>query len=292
MRIEHLREFLELAKCRSFSEAARRLFISTSALSRHISDMEEELGQPLVLRANNGASLTKAGEIAFEECARVVADYDRMAERLERSRMGAEGRLRIAFPYLSAYKYLEPFLAKFEKKHPWVLVEAVPATSSEVGVSVAGKKADIGIDIRYMLVDDIDDHLTFVAMGKEPFSVCVSRDDALATRGSVNLTDLNGRLVVLASEFKSYSRFVEHLLSVSGVIPERFLYAESAPMVDRIVRHRHAVALRNEFLSREPSPDVVYVPLEDCAACADVGLLYRNDNDNPCISLFVEAVLD
>ncbi|VUX15208.1 Hca operon transcriptional activator [Streptococcus pasteurianus] len=57
MDLEHLYEFAVLAESKNFSEAAEKLFISQSALSKHIKSLEQELGVPLFNRENRSATL-------------------------------------------------------------------------------------------------------------------------------------------------------------------------------------------------------------------------------------------
>ncbi|MEA4947708.1 MAG: LysR family transcriptional regulator [Oscillospiraceae bacterium] len=64
MELEKIRIFLAVADTRSFSEAARRLYISHSTTSRAVSALEEELGVRLIDREENRVvGLTAAGEL-------------------------------------------------------------------------------------------------------------------------------------------------------------------------------------------------------------------------------------
>lgn len=62
MELEQLRIFLAVAEARSFSGAARRLFVSHSTTSRTVAALEEELGVRLLERDRHSVSLTPAGE--------------------------------------------------------------------------------------------------------------------------------------------------------------------------------------------------------------------------------------
>ena len=62
MTIQNLRYIIEIASTRSFSQAARNLFISQSALSSSVKDTEQELGIEIFQRSNRGVSLTPDGE--------------------------------------------------------------------------------------------------------------------------------------------------------------------------------------------------------------------------------------
>ena len=67
MELEQLRIFISVAENRSFSQAARKLYISHSTTSRAVSALEDELGVRLFERDNRIFSLTKQGELLLQE---------------------------------------------------------------------------------------------------------------------------------------------------------------------------------------------------------------------------------
>ena len=62
MELEQLRAFLEVARTKSFTAAAHRMFVSHSTVSRAVSSLEAELGASLIERGNRVFGLTEAGE--------------------------------------------------------------------------------------------------------------------------------------------------------------------------------------------------------------------------------------
>lgn len=84
MEPERLRIFLAVARYGSFSEAARRLYISHSTVSRAVAALEEELGLPLVERSNRVQGLTKAGRALAAEAERLLAQIEEAAERVRK----------------------------------------------------------------------------------------------------------------------------------------------------------------------------------------------------------------
>lgn len=78
MNIEHGREFLKLAQCLNFTEAANSLNITQPALSKHLAALERELGVRLVERTRKNIQLTEEGRMCFETCAIIVSQYDKM----------------------------------------------------------------------------------------------------------------------------------------------------------------------------------------------------------------------
>ena len=80
MELEQLRAFLEVAKCKSFSAAAHRMFVSHSTVSREVSALEAELGVSLFDRGNRVIGLTEAGEklrVRAQELVALADDIER-----------------------------------------------------------------------------------------------------------------------------------------------------------------------------------------------------------------------
>lgn len=77
MDINHGREFIELARCLNFTEAASNLNMTQPALSKHILALEKEFGTELLDRSRKGVQLTEAGRILFENASTMVDAYDK-----------------------------------------------------------------------------------------------------------------------------------------------------------------------------------------------------------------------
>jgi DNA-binding transcriptional LysR family regulator len=71
METEHLREFVTLAKYGSFTNAARELHLTQSALSKHIAALEREFDADLFVRDRGGAKLTRAGATLLEKALQI-----------------------------------------------------------------------------------------------------------------------------------------------------------------------------------------------------------------------------
>ena len=90
MELEQLRIFAAVAKYKSFSEAARRLYISHSTTSRAVSALEKELGLSLMERDNHVIDLTAAGKVLLEEAARLLEMEQTAAERVKAAGRASE----------------------------------------------------------------------------------------------------------------------------------------------------------------------------------------------------------
>lgn len=76
MDIEHFREFVAIGGSPSIQSAARKLFMAPSTLSKHLLQMEEEVGLPLAIRDASSMKLTAAGTRFLENAIAIVTLYD------------------------------------------------------------------------------------------------------------------------------------------------------------------------------------------------------------------------
>lgn len=91
MKIDQLRQLLEIAKTKSINQAAMNLYISQPNLSMSMRKLEDELGYPLFIRNNRGIELTVKGEQFLHSAESVLLQFDRLKEdTLESSSESAE----------------------------------------------------------------------------------------------------------------------------------------------------------------------------------------------------------
>ncbi|MGH7788693.1 MAG: LysR family transcriptional regulator [Candidatus Binatia bacterium] len=115
--------FASVAAAQSFSAAARELGLSKSAVSKHISQLEERLGARLLQRTTRRLSLTEAGTALYAHCRR-IADELAAAEAAIGSLSGApRGTLRVSAPMSFGERYLAPLLPAFLARHADLRVE-------------------------------------------------------------------------------------------------------------------------------------------------------------------------
>lgn len=110
--------FVRAAETRSFSETARQLRMTPSAVSRSIARLERELDVRLMLRSTHTVSLTEAGELFFERASRMVRDFDEAKEAVEHGQRGPRGTLRVDAPLGLGRLVIGPKLPRFLARYP------------------------------------------------------------------------------------------------------------------------------------------------------------------------------
>lgn len=120
-----MRTFVSVAEGEGFAEAARRLRISPSTVSRAIAALEEELGVTLLSRTTRVVRLTERGALYLEHCRRILEEVA-AAERLVRGESAEpRGRLTITAPVCFGRLAVLPVVRRLLRDHPALSVRMV-----------------------------------------------------------------------------------------------------------------------------------------------------------------------
>jgi DNA-binding transcriptional LysR family regulator len=125
--LDLLEGFEAAARHLSFTKAGEELFLTQSAVSRQIKDLEEQLGVPLFERRHRTLALTEAGQQFYAATAQVLTTMRSATERL-RSASGRKRPLSVTTTHSFAALWLIPRLAGFTRAHPGVDVRITADT--------------------------------------------------------------------------------------------------------------------------------------------------------------------
>lgn len=122
MTVERLIEFRMLAQTLHYGRAAKKLYLSQSVLSRHIQDMEKELGVQLFRRGPHGVALTPAGSYLYRESLMYIQNVDRATARANSAGVGLAGSVRYGCLRASNCNSVIQFLKSFSETYPNILL--------------------------------------------------------------------------------------------------------------------------------------------------------------------------
>ncbi|EWY39798.1 LysR family transcriptional regulator [Skermanella stibiiresistens SB22] len=122
-RLDDMVLFIRVVEARSFTQAADRLSLSKSAVSRRVSDLENRLGARLLNRTTRSLSLTEVGRAFYDRCARIVADVEEAERSVADLHALPRGTLRINAPMSFGMMHIAPAIAEFLRRHPAVEID-------------------------------------------------------------------------------------------------------------------------------------------------------------------------
>lgn len=132
--------FVRVAKAGSFAGGARDLGISRAMATKHIMQLESNLGTRLFNRTTRSLSLTEVGSQYLERCQQVLGDVEEMEAAVTHLQTEPRGVLKISAPPVIGATHISRALAEFLKIHPDLNVDMILQGSP-------GDLIDEGIDL-------------------------------------------------------------------------------------------------------------------------------------------------
>lgn len=145
-RLNGMRVFAQVVETKSFSAAAERLGMSKSLASRHVSALERSLSVKLLNRSTRKLSLTEAGAVFYEHCARIVREEKLAVEHLTQSQSEPAGVVRVTATPAFAVRHVLPALTEFHHKYPKIRVQL---SCSNRTVELSDGEFDLGVRVSF-----------------------------------------------------------------------------------------------------------------------------------------------
>ena len=245
-----LRSLIAVADAGTITEAAERINISQSALSRRLQQIESDLGADLLLRGRYGVELTELGRQTVERGRGIVARYDELRLNISEHLDLHRGTVRVGGGATVTSFVFPGAIAEFQSRHAGVRFYVKESGSREIASDVAAGDLELGVvtlpvpgrdlDTARLVVDDI---------------ALVARADHELAIGPVRVRDLEGRPFVSFEPGSAIRQIIDSTLRVAGVQVDVVMELRSIPTILRMV----ATTGYPAFVSRLSLPGAVGV---------------------------------
>ena len=140
LEIRHLRLVDAIAKKGGLTAASHELYVTQSALSHQLREIEDKLGTPLFVRSRRKMLLTEAGRRVLKSAGAVLQELDSVEKEVRLLASGGQGILRISTQCNTCYHWLPRLIRMFHRQYPRVEVEInVDATPDPLGALWRGE---------------------------------------------------------------------------------------------------------------------------------------------------------
>jgi len=291
MEIHHLREFATIAASGSFSKAARQLHIAQPPLSRHIRQLETELGITLFVRSPTGVKITPEGSLLLHQARTVLDDASALFDLATRARAGLASTLRVAMaPGLC--EVVNRIRIHLTKNMPQLSIEGTDMTSSQQYAALRRRLVDVGL-LRH--VPD-DPEIEFEPLFAERFVVLVSESNPLAKKRTLTLKQLVGeRLLLQDRDWATLAHGkILSMYAAAGLTPSiatrEAIPGNQASML--AVASGEAICLSSSgsfSRSYQPLNGLAVIPLDETDAELYVQVAWRKGNASPLLCSFLKG---
>ena len=232
LEVRHLRLVRAIVEAGSLTRASERLFVTQSALSHQLRDLEERLGTQLFRRVGRRLVLAPAGELLLESARVVEGELDRVGAEIRRLVTGEGAVLRVSTECYTCYHWLPGMVKAFSAEFPGTSIEVVAeATRRPVEALLAGR-----LDVAIVSSARPDPRLTSTRLFEDEMAVVVAPDHPLARRAYVREEDFAGEHLIMYDLAEEESFLLRDVLGPAGARPRRISRVPLTEAILELVR--------------------------------------------------------
>jgi len=289
MDFRHLRAFIAVAEESSVTKAAARLHISQPPLSRHIRQLEEELGMTLFVRHRQGVRLTEAGAGLLEKAKVLAAAASDFYETAGQTSRSEENRLRVGIGW-GIWETVNKIRIASARQFANITIETADVMCAELYNEQLHNHT---LDLVFAR-PPFDDALESAVLYQERIMAVVSAESPLASRQTLRLRDLADETLLQWDRHIMPYLFdkVDSLYAHQGITPTRVPTPDAGPYNQAGLMH---VAQGKGIYLCIGIPfsgvqTVSVIPLSDAEATIDICMAWRRNEASPVICKFLESV--
>ena len=273
--LRDLELFIAVADAGSIARAADRSHTVASAVSKRISDLEENFGTPLLVRGAKGVELTAAGHALLVRARVVLHQATGLDDEMRRHASGTRGYVRIFANISSIVEFLPTALAAFAAARPDIHVHLEEHVSSAIAAAVADGSADFGIVSELPMISG----LTAVPFRTDELVAVLQPSHPLARRASIAFAEIVTYPFVGLHAGSSLHRLLTRAALESGVTPNWRIHVTSFDAACAMVAAGLGVSIVPRATSTPyiRSLALVGIPLTDAWAARQLFLCARNE---------------
>ncbi|MER6559061.1 LysR family transcriptional regulator [Streptomyces sp. NPDC001027] len=248
--LRQLDYFVTAAEAGTLTGAARRLYVSPSAVSAGIGELEHQVGVQLLLRARaKGLTLTAAGRVFLPQAKALLTSSEELRESVQEVGRRPSGRLVIGC-FTTLAPFLVPWLMEeFPLAHPAVTLDFVEGSVTTLQRLLREGRCEVTL----LYGVDVEDDITFDRLYSVEPHVLLPHRHPLADHERVRLADLAGHDMVMLDVPPS-RRYFSDVLATAGIAPVVRHSTQSFEVVRSLVARGTGYSL----LIQRPALDISY----------------------------------
>ena len=292
MNINQLNYFISVAEYRSFTKAATQYYVSQTAVTQQIQNLEEQIGTKLIDRTKRPIELTAAGEVFLREAKALVDRMEAAVQKTRNVRPGAVEPLRIGYTKGYECSDFPKLLRTFHHQYPEATISCYRNDTDMLAASVLNGDLDIiftwdSTNIRH------DERVETVLVEEVQLMAVVYRDHPLAQRRTLSRSELRGERLVFMSPSNSGLSFGDdyyiQLYQDAGYEPDIFLRTSDMESALLMIQTEMAVSILPAYcISKMDVRDSLSaIPLRGKDEIEEIIAVWRKDNTNIALRNFV-----
>ena len=295
MTSNQLTYFITAAETLSFTEAGKRHFISQTAITQHIQSLEEQLGVQLFVREKRRVHLTPAGEIFYKEAKAILERTTIAVNRTRNAADGISGSIRICYVKGQEFSLIAPIIRRFYLKNPSVVYSLYRKAHLDLLQDLDHDRLDLAFNIIYSNTDM--NGFSYKKIKSDRLYAVLPPGHPYSQLTSIRRYDLRNEPFFLSKHYddpsaKAYGHMLPDKYAESGFIPKIFGRSSDAETLLILVSAGIGITILPESIVRAHahSTELSFIPLEGDHENVDLVAVWKPENANPIIQVFLDCV--
>lgn len=289
MNTGRLYEFVVLARLLSFSKAAEALYISQSVLTRHIQELEKELGHPVLTRTTHGVALTEAGKVLLNEAPELINKCDSALRRLRSRSAWSKGSVRVGIAVEFAYSgHIRGFFRQFSGQYPDIELKYDVFTGSTPSIVTA----EYDILFTPCVYHDIPDNVRRHLLRRHGTHAILPPLHPLISTSAIYLHQLAGQTIIVPHAQEPFGPYAQNWLLADKATKGQLstIKVENLSTALFLVSMGKGICIAPRYAINLMPSNTFDVTISD-RNCRFDEYLYFRESDNEAARLFYEELL-
>lgn len=277
MHIETLKIFCDLVETQSFSLAAERNFVTQSAVSQQVRNLEEKFKRRLLerVRGRRELKLTSSGDIFYQECKNVLEAYDRLQENMRGIAGTVSGTVRVATVYSIGLHELPSKVREFMSKYPAAKIDLEYSRTTRVVRDVLNNTVELGV----VAYPEQRRGISVVPMQSDRLVLICPPDHEFAEREEIKAAELDGCDFVHFERDIPTRKATDKIFKNYNVTVRKVVEFDNIETIKRAVEVGFGLAIvpRPSVIDELRSGQLAVVALSEPEWTRSVGVIHRSD---------------
>lgn len=292
MELRQLKYFIAIANAKSYSTAAKNLFVTQPTLSWNIQKLEDELHTQLLYKSsNNTLDLTDTGKLLYDEGIKILSSLEGLVETIQTKDKEEKQILKIGITALFVIQYMEEII-RFTSQHPNVELVFIQSGSIDIQKKLANDEIDVALSSYPLYESGLKMEQLNTSNPHYTISVVMPSTHVLADRKSLTISDLEGHQISAFSKDYVLGEILYERAHSEGFKPNViFTNGEWEVLIQNILATDSLALMPHIIKKIRGGDDLTWIPLDDKANLFKIGIATRKDEKLKDIAVqFIEYI--
>jgi LysR family transcriptional regulator, transcriptional activator of the cysJI operon len=289
MQIETLKVFCDLVESKSFSRAALRNFVTQSAVSQQVKNLESRFETQLLRRDGKSVTPTPAGRIFYERSRSILDSYEHMQLEMKSIGQDMAGSVRVAAIYSVGLYEMSVVVKTFLKIYPKVNLHVEYCQGARVYEDCLRGALDLGI----VTYPEPRKGLRIISLPSDKLVLICAPDHSFAGRHHIGIQKLNGQNFIAFEKGMASRRALDRIFQTNNIKVRTMMEFDNIETIKRSVEIGAGISIvpllsvQKEF----QSGSLIQIQFTDKSFYRPLGIIVRSKQVlSPAAIKFVELM--